>query len=210
MNVVRPWILLPLLLAAACGPHPARLKVPASLAATAPDRFQARFTTTQGDFVIDVQREWAPKGADRFYNLVRSGYYDQVRFFRVVPKYIQWGLSFDPAITAAWQTTGLADDVVRQSNLQGFVSFAAAGPDTRTTQIFINRVDNPNLDRLGFAPFGKITAGFDVLAKLHDGYGEGAPRGPGPDQAKIRAEGEPYLARDFPKLDRILRARVLR
>lgn len=207
---MRLWILVLALVAAACGPHPARLKIPAALSATAPPHYQARFTTTQGDFVIDVHRDWAPKGADRFYNLVRSGYYDQARFFRVVPKYVQWGLSFEPAISGAWRNAGIADDVVRQSNLQGFVSFAAAGPDTRTTQVFINRIDNANLDRLGFAPFGKVTTGFDVAAKLHAGYGEGAPRGQGPDQAKIRAEGEPYLARDFPKLDRILRARILR
>ena len=211
MIFVRP--LLPFLAAlviATCSPHPARLKVPASLSASAPELFQARFTTTQGDFIIEVHRHWAPKGADRFYNLVRGGFYDQARFHRVVEKYVQWGLPPDPTVAAAWRNTGIADEPVRQSNLRGFVAFAAAGPDTRTTQVFINRIDNPNLDRLGFAPFGQVAAGFDVLAKLHAGYGEGPPRGTGPNQAKIREEGETYLARDFPKLDRILTARIVR
>ena len=208
---MRPWIPVALLLfTAACRPHPARLRVPASLAATAPAVYQARFTTTQGDFVIEVHRDWAPHGADRFYNLVRAGFYDNARFFRVVPKYIQWGLPPDPAVTDAWRQTGIVDEPVRQSNLKSFVSFAAAGPNSRTTQVFINRIDNANLDRLGFAPFGQVTSGFEVLAKLSDAYGEGAPRGQGPEQSKIRTEGERYLARDFPQLDRILRARILR
>lgn len=210
MIFVRPWIPLVLLLLTACRPHPARLKVPASLSATAPAVYQARFTTTQGDFVIAVHRDWAPHAADRFYNLVRARFYDGARFFRVVPKYIQWGLPPDPAVTDAWRQTGIVDEPVRQSNLKGFVSFAAGGPNSRTTQVFINRIDNANLDRLGFAPFGQVTSGLDVLAKFHEGYGEGAPRGKGPDQGKLRTGGEPYLARDFPQLDRILRARILR
>lgn len=205
---MRPWLAL-LLLLVGCRVHPVRLTVPASLQDQAPPVFQAAFETTKGSFKVEVHRDWAPRGADRFYNLVRSGFYDGARFFRVVEKYVQWGLPADPALTAAWRYTGMTDDVVLQSNTKGRVAFAAAGPQTRTVQVFINRLDNANLDRLGFAPFGEIVAGMDVVQKMHGGYGEGAPRGKGPDQAKIRAEGEAYLAREFGELDRIVRARVV-
>ena len=208
---MRRWLaLVPLLLLlVGCRVHPVRLKLPASLQDQAPATFQAVFTTSQGDFTIEVHRDWAPHGADRFYNLVRSGFYEGARFFRVVEKYVQWGLPADPELAKAWRYTGIVDDVVTQSNTKGRISFAAAGPNTRTTQVFFNRIDNVNLDRLGFAPFGEVVAGADVLQKMHGGYGEGAPRGKGPDQAKIRLEGEAYLVREFGQLDRLVRARVV-
>jgi peptidyl-prolyl cis-trans isomerase A (cyclophilin A) len=206
---MRTWIALGVLaLLVGCRVHPVRLKMPAALQDQAPETFRAVFSTTQGDFVVEVHREWAPRGADRFYNLVRSGFYDGARFHRVVEKYLQWGLPGDPALTKAWAATGLADDVVRQSNTRGRVSFAAAGPNTRTVQVYVNRVDNPALDKMGFAPVGEVVAGMEVVQKMYGGYGEGAPRGKGPDQRKIREEGEAYFAREFPQLDRVVRARV--
>lgn len=175
----------------------------------APDSFRARFSTTRGDFVIAVHRAWAPHGADRFYNLVRSGYYDGVRFFRVIPGFMaQFGLHADTAVTAAWRERRIPDDPVQGSNQRGMVTFATAGPGTRTTQIFINYGANDRLDASGFAPFGEVVVGMDVVDKLYGGYGEGAPQGRGPDQMRIHIEGEKYLARQFPKLDKITKATV--
>jgi peptidyl-prolyl cis-trans isomerase A (cyclophilin A) len=177
--------------------------------ASAPDTFNVRFTTSKGDFVIEVVSEWAPNGADRFYNLVRNGFYDGTRFFRAVDGFmIQFGLHGDPAVTEAWQNERIMDDQVRQTNTRGNVSFAMAGPDTRTTQIFINLVDNTQLDEMGFSPFGRVIEGMDVVGQLYTGYGEGAPRGQGPDQVRVRAEGNAYLTRDFPELDHVERATV--
>ena len=175
----------------------------------APDSFRVRFATTKGDFLVAVKRAWAPHGADRFYNLVRSGYYDGVRFFRVIPGFMaQFGLHGDTAVTAAWRERRIPDDPVRRSNQRGMVTFATAGPGTRTTQVFINYRDNSRLDADGFAPFGEVVEGMDVVDKLYGGYGEGAPGGRGPDQMRIHIEGEKYLARQFPKLDKITKARV--
>jgi peptidyl-prolyl cis-trans isomerase A (cyclophilin A) len=176
-------------------------------ATQAPDSFRVRFATTAGDFVIKVVRGWAPLGADRFYNLVRSGYYDGVRFFRVIPGFMaQFGIHGDTAVAAAWRERVFADDPVRRTNGPGMVTFATAGPGTRTTQIFINFADNSRLDGMGFAPFGQVVSGADVVGKLYGGYGEGAPRGRGPDQFRLNMEGEKYLARQFPKLDKITKA----
>ena len=178
-------------------------------AVQAPDSFRARFATTKGDFVIAVHRAWAPLGADRFYNLVRSGYYDGVRFFRVIPGFMaQFGLHADTAVTAAWRERRIPDDMMRRSNQRGMVTFATAGPGTRTTQVFINYRDNSFLDGRGFAPFGAVVEGMNVVDSLYGGYGEGAPNGRGPDQMRIHIEGEKYLARQFPKLDKIKSARV--
>jgi len=175
----------------------------------APDSFRARFSTTKGDFVIAVHRVWAPHGVDRFYNLVRSGFYDDVRFFRVIPGFMaQFGIHGDTAVTAAWRVRAIADDPVRQTNGRGMVTYATAGPGTRTTQIFINFGDNNRLDASGFAPFGQVVAGMEVVDALYGGYGEGAPNGRGPDQFRLNVEGEKYLARQFPKLDKINRATV--
>ena len=175
----------------------------------APDSFRARFATTKGDFVIAVQRAWAPLGADRFYNLVRSGYFDGVRFFRVLPGFMaQFGIHGDTAVAGAWRERRIADDLVRRTNLRGMVTFATAGPGTRTTQIFINYGNNDRLDAMGFAPFGQVVEGMEVVDKLYGEYGEGAPRGRGPDQFRLQVEGEKYLARQFPRLDKINKATV--
>lgn len=178
-------------------------------ATQAPDSFRARFATTKGDFVIAVHRAWAPLGADRFYNLVRSGFYDGVRFFRVMPGFMaQFGIHGDTAVTAAWRERRIQDDPVRRTNLRGMVTFATAGPGTRTTQIFINYGSNDRLDAMGFAPFGQVVEGMEVVDKLYGEYGEGAPRGRGPDQFRLNVEGEKYLARQFPRLDKINKATI--
>ena len=175
----------------------------------APDSFRAHFSTTQGDFVILVRRAWAPRGADRFYNLVRSGFYDGVRFFRVIPGFMaQFGIHGDTAVIAAWRPRVLPDDPVRRTNGRGMVTYATAGPGTRTTQIFINFGDNNRLDASGFAPFGQVVEGMEVVDKLYGGYGEGQPQGRGPEQYRLNIEGEKYLARQFPRLDKINKATV--
>jgi peptidyl-prolyl cis-trans isomerase A (cyclophilin A) len=178
-------------------------------ATQAPDSFRARFTTSKGEFVIAVHRAWAPRGADRFYNLVRSGYYNGVRFFRVVPGFMaQVGIHGDTAVTTAWRERRIPDDPVRRTNIRGMVTFATAGPGTRTTQIFINYRNNAQLDGMGFAPFGQVVEGMEVVDSLYGGYGDAAPRGRGPDQFRMHVEGEKYLARQFPKLDKVIKATV--
>lgn len=181
----------------------------AGFSAQAPDSFRARFATTKGDFVIAVHRAWSPRGADRFYNLVRSGYYDGVRFFRVLPGFMaQFGIHGDSSVTTAWREQRIPDDPVLRTNIRGMVSFATAGPGTRTTQVFINYGNNDRLDAMGFAPFGQVVEGMDVVDKLYAEYGEGSPRGRGPDQYRMHVEGERYLARQFPRLDKINTARI--
>ena len=183
---------------------------PASLHDFAPATFRAEFETTQGVFIVEVTRAWAPLGADRFYNLVKYGFFNGARFFRVLPGFVvQFGLSPNPRVSGVWSKAALKDDPVTQSNLTGYLTFATAGPNTRTTQVFINLADNARLDAMGFAPFGKVVEGIGVVQKLYSGYGEGAPRGNGPDQDKIEKEGEAYLAKGFPKLDKIKLATIL-
>jgi peptidyl-prolyl cis-trans isomerase A (cyclophilin A) len=175
----------------------------------APDTFRARFETNEGDFVIQVVKAWAPIGANRFYTLVRRGYYDQARFYRAIQGFmVQFGMNADPNVTNAWRQAPLQDDPVVQSNARGYVSFATGGPNTRTTQLFINLVDNFRLDDSGFSPFGRVVDGMDVVERLYTGYGEGAPNGRGPSQGQILAEGNVYLQRDFPDLDYIERATI--
>src|SRR5215467_4494490 len=159
------------------------LENPAGLREQAPATYKARFDTTKGVFVIEVTRAWAPKGADRFYNLVKNGFYDNVRFFRVISGFmVQFGINGDPGIMAKWRTAQIGDDPVTQSNKRGMITFATAGPNTRTSQVFINFGDNTNLDGMGFAPFGRVVSGMNVVDSLYAEYGEGAPRGRGPDQ----------------------------
>ncbi|MDP2481144.1 MAG: peptidylprolyl isomerase [Candidatus Palauibacterales bacterium] len=178
--------------------------------ASAPDSFRVRFATSAGDFIVEVRRAWAPRGADRFYELVRAGYYDGNRFFRVLPGFVaQFGISGDPAVSARWRGRPIRDDPVRKSNTRGTLAFAAAGPDTRTTQVFVNLTDNSRLDGMGFAPFGEVVDGMAAVDSLYAGYGEGAPRGQGPDQGLIQREGNRYLEDSFPKLDAIDSARVV-
>ena len=173
--------------------------------------FLVRFTTTKGEFDVLVRRSWAPLGAARVGEAVAAGYYDGARFFRALRGFVvQWGIAADSANTALWRGRRIADDSVRVSNRRGTVTYAAGGPNTRTVQLFINLRDNARLDALGFAPVGEVVRGMDVVDTLHTGYGEGAPAGQGPTQAKLGAQGEAYLARDFPLLDQIRSARVVR
>jgi len=182
---------------------------PASLKAQAPAVFKARFTTTQGDFVVEVTRAWAPLGADRFYNLVKNHFYDGNTFFRVIPGFMaQFGISGRPEVNRVWTRAAIHDDPVTQSNTRGMLSFATAGPNTRTTQVFINFIDNSNLNAMGFAPFGKVVTGMEVVDKLYSGYGEGAPEGNGPSQERLQKEGKAYLDKGFPKLD-LIKAAVI-
>lgn len=183
---------------------------PAKLTEKAPDTFKARFDTTKGVFTVEVTRASAPQGADRFYNLVRSGFFSDVAFFRVIPGFMcQFGIHGDPKVSAAWRNANIPDDVVKGSNTRGALTFATAGPNTRTTQLFINYADNTRLDGTGFAPIGKVTQGMDVVDKLYGDYGEGAPRGRGPDQGRVQSEGNAYLKKDFPNLDYIKSATIV-
>jgi peptidyl-prolyl cis-trans isomerase A (cyclophilin A) len=182
---------------------------PAALTEQAPPVYKARFDTSKGMFIIEVHRDWAPNGADRFYNLVKNGFYDEDRFFRVITGFmVQFGINGTPLLSAQWENANIKDDPVTQSNEQGFVTFATRGPNTRTTQVFINYKDNHGLDSQGFAPFGQVTLGMAVVESLYNGYGEGAPRGSGPSQSRIQADGNPYLLSQFPKLDYITKAAI--
>ncbi|HVT40846.1 MAG TPA: peptidylprolyl isomerase [Gemmatimonadaceae bacterium] len=181
----------------------------ATLAAPGPDSFTARFTTSRGLFDVKVHRDWAPLGADRFYHLVDAGFYDGVRFYRVIAGFVaQFGSHGDPAVEQVWHDLRIADDPVRHRNERGTVTFATAGPDTRTTQLFINVADNSRLDKIGFAPMGEVVNGMSVVDSFYNGYGEGAPGGQGPDQGRLAREGNAYLTAQFPKLDYIVSARV--
>jgi peptidyl-prolyl cis-trans isomerase A (cyclophilin A) len=202
-----------LLLAVATAPVFAQgnLGNPAALKETAPATYKARFDTSKGAFVIDVRRDMAPNGADRFFNLVKNGFYDDVRFFRVISGFMaQFGINGDPRVSAQWRAATIKDDPVKQSNRRGFITFATSGPDSRTTQVFINFADNSRLDADGFSPFGQITTGMNVVDALHSGYGEGAPRGRGPDQTRMQQEGNAYLAASFPNLDFVRKATIER
>jgi len=182
----------------------AALMKPAGLKERAPNVFKAKFDTSAGVFVVEVHADWAPRGADRFYNLVKNGYYDGCRFFRVLPGFmVQFGINGDPAIQRNWTDATITDEKVTQGNTRGFVTFAKSSePNSRTTQLFINFTDNSRLNRLGFAPFGKVTVGMEVVDKIYSGYGEK------PDQERIEKEGNAYLTKNFPKLDYIKKATI--
>jgi peptidyl-prolyl cis-trans isomerase A (cyclophilin A) len=183
---------------------------PGKLTGTAPETFKAQFNTTKGKIVIEVTRSLAPNGADRFYNLVKSGYFSDLAFFRVVPGFMcQFGIHGDPAVSAKWRDANIPDDAVKGSNTRGTITFATAGPNTRTTQLFINFGDNVGLDGQGFSPFGKVIEGMDVVDKINSEYGEGAPNGSGPNQQRIQMEGNAYLKSDFPNLDYIKSATIV-
>jgi len=183
---------------------------PAALTEKAPATFKAQFDTTKGKFTIEVTRALAPNGADRFYNLVRSGYFKDVAFFRVVPGFMcQFGIHGDPKVSAKWRDATIPDDPVKGSNTRGTITFATAGPNTRTTQLFINFGNNINLDSMGFSPFGKVTEGMDVVDKINGEYGDGPPSGAGPNQGRIQNEGNTYLKKDFPNLDYIKSATMV-
>jgi peptidyl-prolyl cis-trans isomerase A (cyclophilin A) len=180
---------------------------PGSLRAKAPDIFKAQFTTTKGDFVVEVHRDWAPIGADRFYNLVKNGFYDNASFFRVLKGFVaQFGMNAKPAVQAVWQNANLRDEPVKQSNKRGTLTFAKTSlPNTRSTQIFINLGDNTQLDADGFSPFGMVVEGMDVVEKFYNGYTDRN----GPDQGKIASEGKAYLDKNFAQLDSIKIAKIV-
>lgn len=170
----------------------------------APDVFQVKFETSAGPIVIEVTRDWAPRGADRFHALVQNGFFDGCRFFRVVPNFVvQWGINGDPKVSAVWREATIPDDAVKQSNTRGRITFATSGPDSRTTQLFINLRDNTSLNGMGFAPFGEVVEGMDVVDELFSGYGEA------PNQGRIQMQGNAYLEKDFPKLDYIESATIV-
>lgn len=191
-------------------PFDPALLQPATLRVKAPAEYEVKFVTTAGDFGIKVTRAWAPNGADRFYNLVRHHFYDGAAFFRVLPGFMaQFGLSPYPEVSKAWNQANIKDDPVVQSNHRGFITYAMAGPNTRTTQVFINYGNNERLDRDGFAAFGIVTDGMEVADKLYSGYGEGAPDGKGPRQDLIGTRGRAYLEQSFSKLDTIKSATLV-
>jgi peptidyl-prolyl cis-trans isomerase A (cyclophilin A) len=190
-------------------PAAGNLLDPKSLTEKAPATFVVRLDTSKGPVDIAVHRDWAPNGADRFYNLVKNGFFTNASFFRVVPGFmVQFGVPADPKVAIMWRSANITDDPVTQSNKRGYVTFATAGPNTRTTQIFINTADNPNLDKQGFAPFGMVVAGMAVVDQFYSGYGDGPPFGRGPDQSVLQAQGNDYLAKSFPKLDSIKTAAI--
>ncbi len=189
--------------------NPQALRDPSLANEKAPDTFKATFVTTKGSFVVQVTRDWAPLGSDRFYNMVKIGYFTDIAFFRAVEGFmVQFGIHGDPKVSAVWRPASIADDPVKQSNDRSYLTFAMAGPDTRTVQLFINYKNNASLDSKGFPPIGKVIQGMEIVDSLYKGYGEGAPNGQGPDQSRIQMEGNAYLQKDFPKLDYIKSAAI--
>lgn len=190
-------------------PPPNPLLRPAQFDDTAPERFRVRLETTAGDVVIEVQRAWAPLGADRVYNLVRAGFYDDTRIYRVVDDFMaQFGLNGDPYVNQAWKSQFLVDDPVVESNTRGRVAFAKGGVHTRTTELFISTKDNSALDDEGFTPIGEVVEGMDAVDAFYADYGDGPPRGEGPYAAMAQARGNAYLDEEFPELTRIVRATI--
>ncbi|HEX4826577.1 MAG TPA: peptidylprolyl isomerase [Candidatus Polarisedimenticolaceae bacterium] len=195
-----------LALGVALAATPEKLMDPAKLTEKAPATFKAKFDTTKGPFVIEVTRDWSPQGADRFYNLVKSGYFDDVKFFRVVPGFVvQFGIHGDPAIASKWLKANIPDDPVKESNKKGYLTFAkSSAPNSRSVQMFINLRDNTSLDKQGFSPLGKVVSGMDVVEKLFDGYGEGLTQ----LQGRIASEGNAFLEKNYPNLDAIKKATI--
>jgi len=188
----------------AIGQDKAKLMNPAQLTETAPEKFQVKFDTSKGEFIVDVTRSWSPNGADRFFNYVKNGGFDNCRFFRVVKNFmVQFGINGDPKVSSVWRAANIPDDKPKQSNLRGYITFATAGPNTRTTQVFINFKDNTFLDAQGFTPFGKVSKGMDVVDAINGEYGEK------PDQTQVQMQGNAYLQKTFPNLDYIKTATIV-
>ena len=220
-------VMAAILLAAALGLESARARAPQApsgqpafdpallhpekLTATAPETFTVRFSTTKGDFDVRVTRAWAPHGADRFYNLVQHGFYDQASFFRVVSGFmVQVGISAYPEVAQVWNNARIPDDPVKESNKRRMITYATSGANARTTQVFINYADNSNLDKMGFAPFGMVVSDMRIVEKLYSGYGDASSLGGhGPTQNLILTQGKAYLDKDFPQLDSIKTAKVV-
>jgi peptidyl-prolyl cis-trans isomerase A (cyclophilin A) len=183
---------------------------PAPKAAVVPDVYRAKFETSKGDFVVEVTRAWAPRGADRFHELLRMHYFDEGRFFRVLPGFIaQFGIHKDFNVHATWRELVIADDPPREKNVRGTLALAQSGPNTRATEVFINLKDNPELDDQGFTPFGKIVEGVEIIDTLYSGYGELGPKGKGPNAGRAENEANEYIVPRFPQLDYIKRARLV-
>ena len=192
------------------GPPPNPLLQPRSFQETAPESYQVRLTTSKGNVLLGVTRDWAPLAADRFYNLVKAGYYDGMTFHRVLPGFVaEFGIHGDPWVNAAWRQALLADEPVRESNTRGRVTFSKNTPNSRTVQVFISLKDNLSLDDQGFSPFGEVLEGMEVVEALYSDYGDGPPRGEGVYQAMAIARGDEYLNEEFPLLDRIERAELI-
>jgi peptidyl-prolyl cis-trans isomerase A (cyclophilin A) len=189
---------------------PKKEAVAPAKAETAPDLFQVSFDTSKGPVVIEVHRDWAPVGADHFYTLVKTGFYDGDRFFRIVRNFVvQFGINGDPKVNRLWSNLSLPDDPVKQHNVRGTITYATSGPNSRSTQVFINLRDNRNsLDGTGFAPFGKVTSGMDVVDSFYNSYGDMPPQGQGPDPSQIQLRGNEYLESRFPRLDYIKKATI--
>jgi peptidyl-prolyl cis-trans isomerase A (cyclophilin A) len=196
----------------ACSPPTESKKVEAPAAPKdekVPDVFRVNLDTSKGPVEIEVRREWAPRGADHFYELVKTGFYDGNRFFRVVRFFVaQFGISGDPQLNRLWANANLPDDPVRQSNVKGTLTYAHLGPNSRSTQLFINLKDNKSLDKQGFAPIGKVISGMDTVERFYSSYGEMAPRGQGPDPSQIEVQGNAYLEDNFTRLDYINKATI--
>jgi len=184
---------------------------PAVAKAKAPETYRAKFTTSKGVFVVEVTRAWAPLGADRFYNLVKGGYFDGAPFYRVISNFmVQFGFSPSPAVSKAWDKATIKDDPVKQSNKRGYITFATSGPNSRTTQVFINYKDNGGLDSQGFAPFGTVVEGMEVVDNFYKGYGDGADMGGrGPTQSNLANQGIAYVKKSFPNMDTIISAEIV-
>jgi peptidyl-prolyl cis-trans isomerase A (cyclophilin A) len=201
-----------LLATAACSSPPEEPKKQAAAPKNepTPDVFRVKLDTSKGPVTIEVHRDWAPKGVDHFYTLVKLGYYDGDRFFRAVRSFVQFGINGDAKTNQLWSTAYISDDPVKESNVRGSVTYATDGPNRRTTQLFINLRDNKSLDKQGFAPIGKVVEGMDVVESLYSAYGEMPSRGgQGPDPNKIQVEGNDYLANRFPRLDYIRKATLI-
>lgn len=198
--------------AAAAQPAPSlRSPSPAALAKAGPDSFDVAVHTSKGAMTMRIRRRWAPRGSDRVYHAVQARYYDGNRFFRVIPGFMaQFGFHGDPTVNRTWDAYRMPDDAVKVSNTRGIVTFATRGPGSRTVQLFVNTGNNESLDGMGFAPVGSVLEGMAVVDSLYSGYGEGSPRGPGPDQNKLGSQGNAYLAKSYPKLDFIDSARVVK
>lgn len=181
---------------------------PMAMNETAPATYRAKFETSKGDFTVEVTRAWAPFGADRFYNLVKNGFFDDARFFRVIQGFMaQFGINGDPQVSARWRAARIQDDPVKQSNTRGMITFAKGGPNSRTTQLFINFGDNSRLDADGFPPFGRVVQGMDVVDKINSEYGDTPSAGQ--NQQRIQMEGNAFLAQQFPRLDYIKKATIV-
>ena len=202
------WLTALVMIPAAGAVAQGKLKNPAALKEKAPASFQAKFVTSKGEFVVEAKRAWSPNGVDRFYNLVKNGFFDGVRFFRVVPGFVvQFGIHGDPSLATKWLESNIPDDSVVESNKRGFLTYAKSGaPNSRSTQLFINLADNSRLDGMGFSPIGKVIKGMDVVDKLYGGYGEQITQ----LQGEIAEKGNAFLAKDWPNLDWIKKATIVK